>query len=334
MAKIVFFNHYHRGDLHTHKEFIRQIKDELKDEVEYEYLHFNHPKLTIDLDIPKVGDPGHLDPKTPFYNDDDALYINTWIGCHWDLFCKHGGINMDSLQASWNVIFNMVNKCFDTNLIMKEKEFYLPSIDYSKFDTSNIQEYIEKNSEYKKILICNGSVKSGQSFQPNMKEQLEQVAPKYSKIHFICTEKFDTDIPNILFTDDIIRDNQVSDTRAPWEDRKINTCDMQEISYLSTLCEAIVGKNSGPYVFCETKENYMNENKKFLSFNSSWGNAFHSGIPGTTETMSWDLKFNAEYNIVMIGWSDDGKTKLDHTILNERDQKIVTNALDKLAAGL
>ena len=334
MAKIVFFNHYHRGDLHTHKEFIRQIKDTLGDGVEYEYLHFNHPKLTRDLDIPKVGDPGHLDPKTPFYQDDDTLYINTWIGCHWDLFCKHGGINMDSLQASWKVIYEMVNKCFETDLQMREKEFYLPSIDYTKFETTNIAEYISANSEYKKILICNGSVKSGQSFQPNMKEQIEEVAPRYPQIHFICTEKFYTEVPNILFTDDIIQDTVVSETRAPWEDKQNNICDMQEISYLSTLSDAIVGKNSGPYVFCETKENYMNKQKKFLSFNSSWGNAFHAGIPGTTETMSWDLKFEADYKIVMIGWSDDGKTKLDHNVLNDRDKKIVTDALDELAASL
>lgn len=334
MAKIVFFNHYHRGDLHTHKEFIRQIKAEIGNEVDYEYLHFNHPKLTIDLDIPKVGDPGHLEPKSPFYQEEDVLYVNTWIGCHWDLFCKHGGINMDSLQASWQVIFDMINKCFDTNLQMKEKEFYLPSIDYTKFDTENIAEYISKNADFKKILICNGSVKSGQSFQPNMKEQLEEVAPKYPDIHFICTEKFYTEVPNILFTDDIIQAAVESDTRAPWEDRKVNTCDMQEISYLSTLSDAIVGKNSGPYVFCETKENYMDKRKKFLSFNSSWGNAFHSGIPGTTETMSYGLTFDAEYRIVMIGWSDDGKTKLDHNVLNDRDKKIVTGALDDLAASL
>jgi hypothetical protein len=202
---------------------------------------------------------------------------------------------------------------------MKEKEFYLPSIDYSKFETKNIDDYISANGDAKKILICNGPVKSGQSFNPNMKEQLEEVADKHPNVHFICTQKFETSKLNILFTDHIIADTEGSDKRAPWEDRQDNICDMHEISYLSTLCDAIVGKNSGPFVFCETKENYMNPAKKFLSFNSSWGNAFHSGIPGTTETMSWDLKFDADYKIVMIGWSEDGKTKLDHNVLIERD---------------
>lgn len=334
MAKLVFFNHYHRGDLHTHKEFIRQIRDELGEDFDYEYLHFNHPKLTRDLDIPKVGDPSHLDPKTPFYEDEETLYVNTWIGCHWDLFCKHGGINMDSLQASWSQIFNTINAFFGSDIKMQEKEFYLPSIDYNKFETTNISKYVSENTEYKKILICNGPVKSGQSFDPDMKDEIETVADNFENVHFICTQKFNTSKSNILFTDDIILDTEISDKRAPWEDRQTNTCDMQEISYLSTLCDAIVGKNSGPFVFCETKENYMNPVKKFLSFNSSWGNAFHANLPGTTETMSWDLKFNANYKIVMIGWSEDGKTKLDHTVLNDRDKQIVINSLTELAESV
>ena len=51
MAKIVFFNHFHRGDLHTNKEYIRQIMQELPD-VEFEYLHANPNKLLLDLNIP------------------------------------------------------------------------------------------------------------------------------------------------------------------------------------------------------------------------------------------------------------------------------------------
>ena len=334
MPKIVFFNHYHRGDLLTHKEFIRQIKKELPN-FELEYLHFNHPKLTRDLDIPKVGTPSNLNPKEPFYREDDTLFVNTWIGCHWDLFCQYGGINMDSLWNSWQIIFNVINEQFDLSLILKEeKEFYLPSIDYSRFGIANIDSYLDSSKDKKKIILCNGPTKSGQSFNPNMKEQLEKVAPLYKDIHFICTDKFKTDVENILFTDDIIADTEVSENPAPWEDRSINTCDMPEIGYLSTQCEGIVGKNSGPFIFCETKENYMNADKKFLSFNSSWGNAFHSNLPGTTESMSYNIDYKCQYKIVMVGWSDDGKERLDPDTLNERDKEIIVNELIGLAESL
>jgi len=323
MPKIVFFNHYHRGDLLTHKEFIRHIQDEL--DVVYEYRHFNHPKLTRDLNIPLIGDPSNLDPKTPFYQEDDTLFINTWIGCHWDIFCQHGGINMESLRGQWDRIFNMINQCFGTTLVINPtKEHYLPRIDFSKFDVSNIDSYLSKNQN-KKILICNGAPKSGQSFSSSMKEYLEPLAEEFRDIHFICTEKFSTDFENILFTDNIVADTETEDKRAPWEDRETNTCDVQEISYLSQHCDAIVGKNSGPFVFCETYNNYMDPDKKFLSFNVSWGIGKE-----TTETMTFGLNKLCQYKIVPV----EGPAKGDLENLTSDDIANINISLDTLVRSL
>ena len=109
MNKIVFFNHFHKGDLHTHKEFIRHIQSELPN-VAFEYLHNNAAKLTAELDIRLIGAPSDLDNKTPFYLDEDALYINTWVGCNWDIFCKYGGINMNTLYEQWENIVEQINE--------------------------------------------------------------------------------------------------------------------------------------------------------------------------------------------------------------------------------
>jgi len=318
MPKIVFFNHYHRGDLLTHKEFIRQIQDEL--DVTFEYLHFNHPKLTRDLNIPLVGEPTNLDPKTPFYQDEDVLYINTWIGCFWDIFCEHGGINMNSLWHQWDKIINTINGHFDTEIALRtDKETYLPKIDFTKFDVSSIDAYLKENTN-KKILICNGPPKSGQSFSDNMQDFINLAAEEYPTIDFICTTKFNTTLDNVVFTDNIIVDNEVEDKRAPWEDREINNCDLQEISYLSEHCDAIVGKNSGPFVFCETYSNYMNPDKKFLSYNVSWG----IGKP-PTETMSNGLDIKCEYTITPIS---------DINTLSADDVANIHNSLKKLADSL
>ena len=326
MAKIVFFNHYHRGDLLTHKEYIRQIKNEMPSDMEYEYLHFNHPKLTRDLDIPKAGTPDKLDHKTPFYQDGETLYINTWIGCFWDIFCQHGGINMNALWHQWEKIFETVNQAFSVELkLNEEKEFYLPSIDFSKFNVATIDEYLESNKGKGKILICNGAPKSGQSFSNNMSEFIIGVAKNYPNVDFICTEKFESSAWNVLFTDDIIRDTEVEELRAPWEDREVNFCDLQEISYLSENVDAIVGKNSGPFVFCETKNNYMNPKKKFLSYNVSWGEAFHTGKKTPTETMSSSLNLKCDYRIVPIS---------DIHTLTEDDIRNIKNSLEALAHSL
>ena len=319
MSKIIFFNHYHRGDLLTHKEFIRQLQNEMPG-FTFEYMHFNHPKLTRDLNIPVIGAPENLDAKTPFYQDEGVLYINTWIGCFWDIFCEHGGINMNSLWHQWDKILDTINGHFNTEIALRaEKESYLPKIDFTKFDVSSIDEFLKTNTN-KKILICNGPPKSGQSFSDNMQDFINLAAEESPSIDFICTTKFDTTLNNVLFTDDIIVDNEVEDKRAPWEDREVNNCDLQEISYLSEHCDAIVGKNSGPFVFCETYNNYMNPNKKFLSYNVSWG----IGKP-PTETMSNGLDIKCKYTITPIS---------DISTLSSDDIANIHNSLKELTDSL
>lgn len=322
--KIVFFNHYHRGDLLTHKEFIRQLREELP-ECDYEYMHFNHSKLTRDLDIPKVGEPSNLDHKTPFYQDGETLYINTWIGCHWDIFCKNGGINMHSLWEQWNTMLDTINPFFGTDIKLRtEKESYLSTIDFTRFNVSSIDEFVKFSGEHKRVLVCNGAPKSGQSFNSDMKEFLAPLADKYVDTHFICTQKFDSAYKNIFFTDDIILDTDVEDKRAPWEDRELNNCDLQEISYLSERCDLIIGKNSGPFVFCETKNNYMDSTKQFLSFNVSWGIG-----ESPTETMSHNLNIACRYTIVPVA----GVGGSAHT-LSDQGMLDISSALENAVGNL
>jgi hypothetical protein len=283
-------------------------------------MHFNHPKLTRDLNIPVTGAPENLDAKTPFYQDEGVLYINTWIGCFWDIFCEHGGINMNSLWHQWDKILDTINGHFNTEISLRaDKESYLPKIDFTKFDVSSIDEFLKTHTN-KKILICNGPPKSGQSFSDNMQDFINLAAEESPNIDFICTTKFDTTLNNVLFTDDIIVDNEVEDKRAPWEDREVNNCDLQEISYLSEHCDAIVGKNSGPFVFCETYNNYMNPNKKFLSYNVSWG----IGKP-PTETMSNGLDIKCKYTITPIS---------DINTLSADDIANIHNSLKELTDSL
>jgi hypothetical protein len=75
------------------------------------------------------------------------------------------------------------------------------------------------------------------------------LAAKYQDTAFICTYTFACDLPNVYFTD-LIQERIGSD--------------LNEISYLSTYCDAIVGRNSGPFLFTNTKENLAS--KTFLAF--------------------------------------------------------------------
>lgn len=285
MHKIILFNHFHRGDLHTSKEFIKQLQNELP-YIKFEYWHNNPAKLLNDIRIPTTGTPNHLNQKEPFYLDEDegVLYINTWVACKWDIFCKHGGINMLTFYETWAGILETVNSVFNTEIkLYEDKREYLPRIDYNILNTASIDNFIEKEAKDKKrVLICNNVPQSSQSFASTMREFIVPLAKDNPDIIFICTNEIPTEgNDNIYFTKNIINDT--------------SGCDLQEVSYLSKFCDVIVGKNSGPYVFCETYDNLMDENKKFISFNTK-----HREYSEVKESMSWGLDLKCQYTAVPI----------------------------------
>lgn len=281
MPKIVFFNHFHKGDMHTHKEFVRHIRTELFD-YEFEYRHKNPEKLLRGLDIPTVANLDNLEYNMPFYQDDGILYINTWVGCFWDVFCKHGGINMHTLHEQWSTIFDTINAYFNENLKIKTKEEYLPTMDYNLFDVATVDAFIEKHKDKRKVLICNNVPQSGQSFASTMAEYIIPIASADKDTLFICTNRIDTNgNDNIIFTGDIIGSSDATD--------------LIEISYLSTYCDVIIGKNSGPYVFSETYQNYMDGSKTFVSLNTK-----HKDYDDIKETMSNGVAHKCRYITVPI----------------------------------
>jgi hypothetical protein len=66
-------------------------------------------------------------------------------------------------------------------------------------------------------------------------------------------------LDNVVFTNDIIKSNE---------------CDLNEISYLSTFCDIIVGRNSGPFCFASTKNNLKDPNKTFYAFGNKETDCF------------------------------------------------------------
>jgi hypothetical protein len=307
--KIVFFNHFHRGDLFTHKEFVRQIKEELTN-IEFEYCHYNHPKVNKDLNIPLTGIPNTSYDQL-FVSSEDTLYVNTWIGAYPDILNDCGGVNLQSLTRSWRSIFGVLNREFGTNLQIKELLDYLPRIDYSFFNISPIDSFLSTRIDFvwglwrKRVLICNGVPMSMQSFISSLEEEIKEFAAKYPDIDFICTKKFTSSAPNIYFTDDITKDEDEYSYHAPWNDRPFNNCDLNEISYLSTKCDLIVGKNSGPFVFCETYDNLMDPKKRIISFSR-----------GEKESMSNAINKKCQYRLVTDHSIENVKQVIEQELKN------------------
>lgn len=284
MKTINFFNCFHNGDLFVSKEFVRQIVTELPD-FNFGYYHLNHPKTIKDLLVPSMGPPPFRE-NLKFVENNNTLNVNTWIGAYYNLhtseppFFWNGGINYLCLYDTWKYIFERINSYFGCNLKIKDSpNDYVPTINYELFDLTEYDKFLESRKNTKKILLSNGQSMSGQSFVDDMSDIIVNFATKYPKHDFICTKKFQTDLNNIFFTDDIFKtDGEISDIKPPWNDRTVQTCDLNEISYLSRSCDIIVGKNSGPFIYCMTKENFMTPNKYIISFNKDLEDSLGYGV--------------------------------------------------------
>lgn len=273
MPKISFFNYYHNGDLFVSKSFIKQIVDELPS-FEFSYYHLNNPKTIQDL-IPYGGQPDAnvssimMMKRQRFIYNDDEMVINTWIGIYIEdqypepPYFWNGGINYVALYNIWDYIFSKINEKFGTNLKIKDSpKDYISFVDHSKFELDTAKAFLEARSDTKKVLFSNGVPMSGQSFSDNMEVFINNLAINNPKIDFICTSPIATTLDNVFFTNDIL---------------KLQS-DLNEISYLSKFCDLIVGKNSGPFIYCLEKENFTNPNKMFVSFNHMKEDSLDYGI--------------------------------------------------------
>jgi hypothetical protein len=312
MANFIFFNHFHRGDLFTSKEFVRQIMTELKGH-DFSYQHYNPWKILYDLNFSSQERGIHpsLLPQQKFLMgyQKSLMAINTWIGVWGDIFTKHGGVNLLTLTESWAEIFKEINQEYGTDLKIKnDPSLYLPWIDYKRFEIHSIDSWLSEYKDRKKILICNGKPMSNQSFDSNLQIEITLLALKHPDVVFICTEPIELSehCKNVFFTDKIINDELVFSKLTFWENnRDNNTCDLNEISYLSTHCDVIIGKNSGPFVFCETRDNLMDGRKKIVSFSK-----------GPKESMSYGIEKKCEYHLV-TDHSADNILKTMHKVIAE-----------------
>jgi hypothetical protein len=271
IASITLYNHYHNGDLFVSKQFVKQFVQQFA-QYSHTYCHFNHPKTLQDLAIAYEGPPHAFAEKSPWSVNHDQLAINTWVGvyqspCDPPAFYQ-GGINLRILHSIWSYLSEQLTAILGTPFHLSNNLMdYVPEIDYSQYNVSSVDDYVAARSR-KRVLFCNGAAMSGQSFAHNLSDLIQWFADRYPQVDFVCTAKFVTDRHNIMFTDDICTVEQTTPAQVMYWNQNINRCDLNEISYLSTHCDLIVGKNSGPFVYCLTKQNVNNAAKTFISFNT------------------------------------------------------------------
>lgn len=245
--RVIFYNHFGAGDIFESREFVKGWMKLVPAE-QYFYAHGKNPRILLDLpELVHMEVNDKMNAMKDVFIDKSDVYVNTWIG-------RDGQYVLPGIGCTVEQLFRMHND------MLRKRGFgqldgqavdYIPEIDYSVYHISNIDKFMLERLE-EKILIDNGRVQSMQAENFPMDGIIYTLADRYPHKSFILTHKIDEDRPNIFCTDDIIK--------SP------DGFDLNEISYLSTFCSTLIGRNSGPHVFSQVKKNCMDETKRLVSF--------------------------------------------------------------------
>jgi len=242
---LYLYNHFHYGDIFTSRSLIKPLLT--KFDIIF-YHNLNVPLLPDLKGVTEIqGIPLDFDVNSSDFNQNK---INAWIGQS-QMKYYHRYESGCSLKNYLSFVFEVL----DFYDIPKENtEYYLPEIDFNSILKHNeIKSQLENyKNQYKKIVfISNGDVHSGQSFNFNFSPIINILAQHYPEVLFLLSERKNIFLPNVKFTSDIT----------------LLTPDLLQISLISTFCDIIIGRASGPFTYSLVKENILDENKKFISFN-------------------------------------------------------------------
>jgi hypothetical protein len=249
--KICFFNYGHNGDVFSAKGWIQYLQKQLPD-IQMHYAHLEHPKVMLDLNFDFFDPscvPEHI-RNTRIGVHDDVIYINTWVGMYVaELFApgQHHG-TWYSFWQMWNLIIRELQKLGLPVTTSSDPLDGVGVTNWTPYHIAPAKEFAKIHAGRGIHLFGNGAVRSGQSGLGDLKFLLEELSRRFPDDVFVATSKFSTASQMIFFTHDIFGlDN-----------------DINEIAYLSTRCDTVVGKNGGPFLFCHVRENVFDASKTFV----------------------------------------------------------------------
>lgn len=243
---VSIFNHYHNGDVFYSRILINILKKKFQ---KIKYYHNNPTPILCDID--DLEEFSFVPNDYPY--DDNRFEqnaVNSWIGQRGRVFL--GVINEGC--CTFKNYFEMCKLSLDYyGIETPTYEELLPVINYEKIpNISNIKLKVSDliTKFEKTVLICNGDVNSGQCDNFDFTDIVHKLSLEFPNILFLTTQKINIINNNIFFCGDITE----------------TIPDLLQISFISTKCNLIVGRGSGPYCFTQVKENLMNPNKTFISF--------------------------------------------------------------------
>jgi len=240
MKTIKLFNNYHNGDIF----YSRLITQNLKDLFNIEYYHSTELSQFEDFKNIKEYNSSSLN-----FLDNFSFIFDTWVGQSNAKFLKD---TLCSFYTGKKILTEIFNKL---NLPIPKDEDLIPYVDYDNLkDIDGVKNMLSNyDNFFKKILISNNKVQSGQSLNFDFDPIIDILSDRYPTHLFLITNPTTIKKNNVIYIKEITG----------------NKFDLLYISFISTKCDIIIGRASGPFCYCHVKENLMNQKKTFISISNN-----------------------------------------------------------------
>lgn len=283
LDKLIFYNHYGNGDVHYSREFVKDIMKKVPAK-KYEYYHRHNIGILKDIknleSFTNIFSMNYSNQQQISFVE-NLIIINTWVGQQSAKYLKYNC----SMYSNYLVFIDIYKQL---NIEIENIDYYISSIDFNYIETENIDNFI--NDDKIKILFSNGNVFSGQAQNFNFDIIIDRLSSYFKDVEFILTHDSNIKKNNIIKVSDVI---------------KING-NLNEIGYLSTFCDIIIGRASGPYCFTQIKDNFFDENITFISFSNDNREGLYYGFsddfigkkPLSKMIHSSDYNYESIFNII------------------------------------
>jgi len=271
MKKIVFYNNWHNGDVFVCKEFIREITNHFN--LPTYYCHDMKKCFYKDINLTECDrfEGGHFHTDHGITIKDNVAYINTWYNSEHGKF--YSGSTLITLYNYFKHVYSVLGL-----EINKNYEYYIPRIDMEYYKNKINHNLLTKKYD-KKILICNNIPLSGQAQEYDWSDYIDHLGEQYPNYLFLITND-----GVYKQTDNVVKVNTLYTV-----DYNINN-DLMEISYISTFCDIIVGRSSGPFSCCFTVNN-IGTSKKIINV-TKWIKEGHFGFPNSNIYLIDDSRYD------------------------------------------
>lgn len=253
---IIFYNHHQHGDLALSRGIVNWIVDRFPIPANF---YFDMDSYRVNKDSIFFNE--RVNNISGYQNqiEGECIFLNLWIVSSPSFINRpdavfNGGYPVD--YTSFHILNHckeLIDSLKDYGIEIpypKEESDVLPRANFNPKQKNNVDYFLEKIKKFdKKVLICNGTVHSHQCPNFLFSSVTHEFVDSFKNVAFIYTNK-DRDLHENEFC--------INDfCEIP---------NLNEIDYLSTKCDILITRRSGPGEIIQTYENFFDSKKTFLSF--------------------------------------------------------------------